>query len=243
MFNKFKNKKNEKEKGLKENEKKELELEKENEKENEELELEKWVWVEGYKGIHEDMTAYGGFKYELNKSYIAKGEISSCIAFDNVNGFHFSLNIDDVFGYYKLIDNNRFFKVKGLVRQSELNEYNNKSVFIIPIDKLVAKEIIIKEEITDEELFKLSKNFLNTVYPSKEVTLEDFKIIKKIGIVKFKHNEFKKMFDELGLSDLLIEIIISENSDEQLRKLYKLGKALRMENISNDLFIYYLLKE
>lgn len=240
IINKFKNrnKKNENEKNMCE----QLKQEQKEELEQLEEQQEEWVWVEGYKGMYKDMTAYDGFQYELNKPYIAKGETSSCIAFDNVNGFHFSLNIDDVFGYYKLTDNHRFFKVKGLVRKSELNEYNNKSAFIFPIDKLVAKEIIIKEEIADEELFKLSKKFLNMVYPSKEVTLEDFKIIKKIGIVNFKHNEFKKMFEELGLSELLIEIIISENSDKQLEKLYKLGKALRMENVSNDMFIYYLLK-
>ena len=213
---------------------------------NKENELEKWVWVEGYKGMHEDMTAYGDFKYELNKSYIAEGKINSCdyVVLSNINGFHFSLNINDVFKYYKLIDNNRFFKVKGLVKQSELNKYGEKSTtFAGSINKLVAKEIVIEEEITDEELLKLSKNFLNTWYPSKEITLEDFKVIKKIGIIKFRNNEFRKMFKELDLSDLLIEIIIEEKSDNQLEKLYKLGKALRMENISNDLFIYYLLKE
>ena len=209
---------------------------------NRENELEKWVWVEGYKGMHEDMTAYGGFKYELNKSYIAEGEISSCdcVVLNGINGFHFSLNIDDVLKYYKLIDNNRFFKVKGLVKQSELNKYGETSV---SINKLIATEIIIEEEITDEELFKFSKKFLNTMYPSKKLTLEDFKVIKRIGVIRFRNNEFKKMFKELDLSDLLIEIIISEKSDAQLEKLYKLGKALRMENISNDLFIYYLLKE
>ena len=228
-----------------ENEKNMCEQLKEELEELKELEANKWVWVEGYKGMYEDMTAYGGFQYELNKIYTIEGEINSCTTLGKTNGFHFSLNMDDVFKYYKLMDNNRFFKVKGLVKQSELNKYGDVEYYFIDsliIDKLVAKEIIIEEEITDEELFKLSKNFLNRWYSSKELTLEEFKMIKRIGITRFKANEFKKMFKELDLSDLLIEIIIEGKSDEQLEKLYKLGKALRVENVSNDIFIYLLLK-
>ena len=48
-----------------------------------------------YKGVNKDMTAYGGFKYEVGKEYEVEGEIKTCD-----NGFHaceMPLNVFDYF--------------------------------------------------------------------------------------------------------------------------------------------------
>lgn len=48
-----------------------------------------------YKGVNMDMTAYGGFKYEVGKEYEVEGEIETCS-----NGFHACEMPLDVFNYF-----------------------------------------------------------------------------------------------------------------------------------------------
>ena len=74
-------------------------------------EPEEWIWVEGYKGVDQNMQGYKGFQYELNKEYSVDGEVEEC-----KNGLHFSLKLDDVF-HYKNCLTHRFFKVKAYVRK------------------------------------------------------------------------------------------------------------------------------
>ena len=80
----------------------------------------KWIEVTGYKGMTKNMTAHDGFQYELGKTYTIEDpnsvKICEC-------GFHFSLDLKDVFNYYDLINNNRFFKVKALVRKEDYERY------------------------------------------------------------------------------------------------------------------------
>ena len=48
-----------------------------------------------YKGVNKDMSAHGGFVYEVGKEYEAEGEIKTCD-----NGFHaceMPLNVFDYF--------------------------------------------------------------------------------------------------------------------------------------------------
>ena len=52
--------------------------------------------MKGYKAFHKGLTAYGGFKYEIGKEYEITGELKMC-----ENGFHFCVNLIDVFGYYE----------------------------------------------------------------------------------------------------------------------------------------------
>lgn len=39
---------------------------------------EKWIEVEGYKGLTQEMQGYGGFQYELGKTYTTDEEVSLC---------------------------------------------------------------------------------------------------------------------------------------------------------------------
>lgn len=120
---------------------------------------ENWIWVEGYKGTDKDMKAYSNFQYELGKQYDYEGEIEIC-----AKGFHFSRDLKDVFEYYQVGHNNRFFKVKALVKESDYNKYGGyiripiTSLWGSPdycderINKLVAKSIILEEEISEADI-------------------------------------------------------------------------------------------
>ena len=63
-----------------------------------------WVWVEGYKGTDKDMCCRD-FQYELGKLYqMPREEIDECKA-----GYHLCLTLNDVFTYYGIHSNHRFF--------------------------------------------------------------------------------------------------------------------------------------
>lgn len=127
-----------------------------NEEENTEPTPERWVWVEGYKGTDKNMCCRG-YQYELGKQHDMSedAEISSCSS-----GFHLCLELSDVFEYYKIGDDNRFFKVKALVRASEYDRYGKRVAYVFGYsrnDKLAAKSIIFTEECTLDEIFKATK--------------------------------------------------------------------------------------
>lgn len=122
-------------------------------KKNEE---EEWVWVDGYKGTEYDMTAYDDFQYKLNEMYSMPedAEIEEC-----KSGFHFCMRLGEVFRYYGIQDNHRFFKVRALVRKKDLNTYEtyrrSPSLYFgfNSQDKLVAKKIILERELSVDEIF------------------------------------------------------------------------------------------
>ena len=95
--------------------------EKERKELQEKIELqrqEEWVYVEGIKGMTEDMKGYDNFQFEVGKTYIKDGLIEIC-----KNGFHLSLNLKDAMCHYGLCKGNRFFKVRALVRKEDLDKY------------------------------------------------------------------------------------------------------------------------
>jgi hypothetical protein len=114
---------------------------------------EEWIWVEGFKGTDKDMCCRD-YQYELGKQYdIPKGEkVALC-----ESGFHFCLSLKDVFGYYKIGNGNRFFKVKARVRKTDNDKYGHYGYNgrrYICYDKLAAKSIIFLSELTADEIFK-----------------------------------------------------------------------------------------
>jgi hypothetical protein len=96
-----------------------------------------WIWVEGYKGTDKNMKCRD-VQYELNKTYTYDGKIELC-----ESGYHFCKELVNVFNYYSLENENRFFKVKCLITKEQLESAN---------DKLVAKEITFTEELGFNEL-------------------------------------------------------------------------------------------
>lgn len=128
---------------------------------------EEWVWVEGFKGTDFNMMCRN-YQYEMNKQHdMPEGaEIIDC-----ESGFHLCLTMKHVDSYYGVGCGNRYFRVKALVRKSDLDEYDMNSrgggsLFPrfkygpvnggIMIDdsrnKLAAKSIIFTEELTRDEI-------------------------------------------------------------------------------------------
>lgn len=146
----------------------------------EEKPKEEWVWIEGFKGLDYKMCGRNNFQYELRKTYEENDkEIKTCHS-----GFHFCLKLDDVMNYYHYTLNSfttRYFKVKGLVRKSDLENYGTKVSTVSyvyglktssneTIDKLAAKSIIILEEIPKEEIWEkyIEPNLSDFWYLTKE---------------------------------------------------------------------------
>lgn len=139
---------------------------------------EEWVWVEGYKGTNSEMMCRDQ-QYEIGKTYVMPegSDIKVC-----ESGFHLCLGLVEVFDYYSIGSGNRFFKVKALVRKSDLDNMaepkktymRNNSLFrgwtmpslsydpttntlvaaSDPDDKLSAKSIEFVSELTMDEIFE-----------------------------------------------------------------------------------------
>ena len=113
---------------------------------------EEWIWVEGYKGTDKDMKCRD-LQYTLGAQYdMPEEDVKEC-----ESGFHLCLNLDDVFNYYNIGRSNRFFKVKALVRKSDVDKYGTTErdyYQVYKCDKLVAKSITFISELTQDEILK-----------------------------------------------------------------------------------------
>ena len=209
-------------------------------------EQEEWVYVEGIKGMTEDMKGYDNFQFEVGKTYIKDGLIEIC-----KNGFHLSLNLEDVLHHYGICKGNRFFKVRALVRKKDLDEYGT----ITEVDnffygkqkiiknKLVSKEIEILEEFSDEELFEEYKEMKSG--KSKWIEdIDDFKYCRKHGENKLAEAKLNVKLIVLGINELLVNILTKDFDSVKSREIFvDYVEALNKENISRDMFIYLITEE
>ena len=209
-------------------------------------EQEEWVYVEGIKGMTKDMKGYGGFQFEVGKTYIKDGLIETC-----KNGFHLSLNLEDVLYHYGLCKGNRFFKVRALVRKEDLDKYGT----ITEVDnffygkqkiiknKLVSKEIEILEELSDEELFEEYKKMKSGKSRWIE-DIDDFKYCRKHGENKLAEDKLNVKLIVLGVNELLVNILTKDFDNIKSREIFvDYVEALSKENISRDMFIYLIIEE
>ena len=209
-------------------------------------EQEEWVYVEGIKGMTEDMKGYDNFQFEVGKTYIKDGLIEIC-----KNGFHLSLNLEDVLHHYGLCKGNRFFKVRALVRKKDLDEYGT----ITEVDnffygkqkiiknKLVSKEIEILEEFSDEELFEEYKEMKSGKSRWIE-DIDDFKYCRKYGENKLAETKLNVKLMVLGVNELLVNILTKDFDSLKSREIFvDYVEALSKENISRDMFIYLITEE
>ena len=209
-------------------------------------EQEEWVYVEGIKGMTEDMKGYDNFQFEVGKTYIKDGLIEIC-----KNGFHLSLNLEDVLHHYGICKGNRFFKVRALVRKKDLDEYGT----ITEVDnffygkqkiiknKLVSKEIEILEELSDEELFEEYKKMESGKSRWIE-DIDDFKYCRKHGENKLAEAKLNVKLMVLGINELLVNILTKDFDSVKSREIFvDYVEALSKENISRDMFIYLIIEE
>lgn len=117
-----------------------------------------WIWVDGYKGTDKNMVCRDyqfaiGEMFEMPKD----AKIETC-----ESGFHFCCKLENVFTHYQVSNGNRFFKVKGLVRKSDLENNALKLASSDPwmratasmTDKLAAKAIIFMSELSHDEILQ-----------------------------------------------------------------------------------------
>jgi hypothetical protein len=176
-----------------------------NEEENAEPTPEEWVWVEGYKATDKNMCCKD-YQYELGKQHDMPedAEISSCSS-----GFHLCLKLSDVFGYYEIRNDNRFFKVKALVRKSEVDRYGRHTHYMFGYrnnDKLAAKSIIFTEECTLDEIFKATK--------AADWSEEDKKLAISIGIKGVQNIRRTNELVSLGYSEGVAKYICENGKYE-----------------------------
>lgn len=216
-------------------------VEKEEKIPEEKIPEEKWIWVDGIKGMTLDMKGKNNFQFEIGKKYVHEGEVSLC-----ESGFHFSKSVEDASNYYNLLFS-RFFKVKGLVREKDLERYRSKSEYMYfytldttPRDKLVAREIEIVSELTEEEYLKILKPNSKFIQ-----SIEDIERIRELkNFTLFKKEKSRKILEKCGFVETFIEILLDEANDSgKVEKISFLAEALIEENVSKDMTIFLLMKE
>lgn len=179
-----------------------------NEKEKE------WVWVEGYKGTDKDMKCRD-FQFEIGKEYSLLKDEEPIMC---EKGFHLCLRLSDVFKYYDIFFNNRFFKVKALVEKEKVEEQTTGNTLcwgdvLYRPDKLVAKSIIFIEEVSIDEIFKKANaDFLPLEYKQKAL---------EIGIRKATKCYHKALLESCGYNEELAEYLLDS---DKYPIAYALGK-------------------
>jgi hypothetical protein len=169
---------------------------------------EEWIWVDGYKGTENDMTCRG-YQFELGKRYDMPDDtkIEACEA-----GFHLCLKLRDVFEYYSIGHSHRFFKVRALVRSSDVDEYGHypRGAWLSNrIDKLAAKSIEFVEELSMNDILH-GRKAENWPEEFKKMALE-------IGISATECVIRTNELLELGYSRPFAEYVVKNNRYEVAR--------------------------
>ena len=187
---------------------------------------EEWIWVEGYKGTDKNMKCRD-FQYELDVQYdMSEEKVKEC-----ESGFHLCFKLDDVFNYYDIGKANRFFKVKALVRKTDVEQYGiikQSYLQFYKNDKLVAKSIIFISELTQNEILK------GTEVESLDQTYKDLAI--EYGIKETINIYHKNVLIEDGYSEAFANYIVNHSL---FNKTHAIGS---MKNISMDMKVLFILQ-
>ena len=120
---------------------------------------EEWIWIDGFKGTDSEMKCRD-YQFKIGDTFTVSDEkdVELC-----EHGFHLCATLEDVFRYYPIGYNNRFFKVKALVRKVDYDTLDCN--YLKPIylsqsllrsnDKIAAKSIIFIEELSVDEILKI----------------------------------------------------------------------------------------
>ena len=196
---------------------------------------EKWIWVEGYKGTEKDMRCRD-YQFELGKQFDMPEDekIEIC-----ESGFHFCLQLSDVFGYYPIGRGNRYFKVKALVRKEDDESYGKrvgfKSYLPCRVDKLTSKSIIFERELDVDEILDNIIRCQSSV--PEHWTLERKKEALETTPVEVERNIKKDVLIAFGYSEQLTDYIIKKR-DFDFALAYALGsqKDISMDTRVDILF-------
>lgn len=207
---------------------------------------EEWIWVEGYKGLNSDMTGYGGFQFELGTTYFVDGPVQMC-----ENGFHLCLRLTDVLKYYNWIDDTsyRYFKVKALVKKADKERCGIYTSCYARIDKLVAKQIVLTEEVTESSECIEAIKMVDNLYIDN---LEEFQSMRKIGYEQHFIKKFAIMLQDkysFAFADVLVHKLFSGSSCptpsdiNYAKSIINEAIAYYEEGVSKDIAVYLLMKD
>lgn len=217
-----------------------------------------WIEIYGYKATDSNMVCMYR-KYEMNKTIkFINGNIYTC-----EKGFHLCKNLEDVFSFYKLNGENRFFKVRAVIdknqhefdldfaeRQRNNNFFNFSDVYHAPPNdgqKNVAKEIEFLEEISEDELYKyfekIYKDKFNKLYPY----FLEFINRDTFDKMRSRKKDLLKTILEEALIKLninpILSMVLSDKINNNQYSFYLMVKSLKEIDISNDMLIYLILRE
>lgn len=199
-----------------------------------EPEEDNWIWVDAYKGMDKNMQGHSNFQYEIGKQYdIPKENVKVC-----ESGFHCCLKLSHVFTHYQIGHNNRFFKVKALVRQKDYNGYLYKDLAFYSAlyslasttPKLAAASIIIESELSIDEI--LESSFAKD-FPEKYK-----KIAIEISPENAKAEYHKDALIEDGYCELISQIIVNKGKFDLAHALAQ-QKELSMDIRIATIFMYH----
>ena len=190
-----------------------------------------WIWVEGFKGTKKDMTCHGGYQYELGKQHDMPedAKIEECSS-----GFHLCLNLRDVFDYYSIGDDRRFFKVRALVRKGEAESYGRR---LRGRDKLAARAIEFISECTIDEIFQALSDAISEHDRARLATwtLEDKILALTIGVPKTRLIVDARALVELGYSKPFATFLAEEN-------MFSLAEAVGSQtDLSMDMKVWMIM--
>lgn len=195
---------------------------------------EEWVWVDGFKGTDKDMKAqYDGFQYELGVNYhVAEPEEVFVCSY----GYHFCLTLEDVFCYYSLEQtNNRFFKVRALVKKKDFYDYGKyDGICVNRINKLAARAIVLTEEIIDEKI--LIEAFYRKNYCEK-LPEEYNNLIIQRGYRRAWNEYYGKGLLEKGFSETFVNIIVEKYGKDHIDRALAIADQ---EGVSMDMKVWFI---
>ncbi len=115
--------------------------------------------TKGFKGFHEDLSAYRGFKYEIGKVYEEDKKLIPC-----KSGFHFCKKLEDVNTHYCFSnESNRFCEIEAYGEIVDDNQGRKSVTSKIKIIRELSKKEIF--EVANKEYWNIAKN-LQTQNPN-----------------------------------------------------------------------------
>lgn len=170
---------------------------------------EEWVWVTGYKGTNRNMQCRNNYQFEIGKKFDMPedADISVCSS-----GFHFCTEMKDVFNYYGVLNGNRFFEVRALVKKEKEKPFNYVYVPVYAAkgdSKKAAKSIILTRELTVDEIL------VHTGVDISDWTEEDKANAIEKGIDAVKRDRALSNLIKVGYSEAFARLIIKRDRAEE----------------------------
>lgn len=200
-----------------------------------------WIWVEGYKGTNRNMCCRD-YQFELGKQFdMPEGsEIDLCHS-----GFHLCKNLRNVYNYYNILDGNRFFKVKALVRERDADNpmRSGASIWRNGLngeDKLASKSIVFLEELSTEEIFDAYGRDEMKAWSLEDKTLAREKGVSYVReLIRHRDDPVKiATLVELGYSETFARYIVVD------REAYGIAFAVgSQKDLSMDMKVFMILKD